>query len=269
VRHALPIDPDDGARSTHLFWRVHRDDRVATTANVISDAGATIVFCRTKHGTDALAKKLARLGVRCETIHGNRSQSQRERALAAFADGSVDALLATDVAARGIHIDDVACVLHFDPPADEKDYTHRSGRTARAGAFGTVVSLVSPDQEKAVTRMRRTLDLPGGFTAPSPIVSMSQPRAVPVVTPEPVAAPVDAPAVDREPTAEELRGRIKFFDTKRGFGFITRPGSEDLFVHHSALEVPGHRLREGQTVAFAVGQGRRGDEAQKVRLVAA
>src|SRR5690606_22994144 len=116
-------------------------------------SGSTIVFCRTKHGTDGLARKLGRLGVRCETIHGNRSQGQRERALAAFAKGTVAALLATDVAARGIHVDGVDCVVHFDPPADEKDYTHRSGRTARAGATGQVVSIVLPDQVKSVRRL--------------------------------------------------------------------------------------------------------------------
>ena len=96
------------------------------------------MFCRTKHGADALAKQ-ARAAPACASaaIHGNRSQGQRERALAAFASGKVEALVATDVAARGIHVDGVACVVHFDPPADVKDYMHRSGRTARAGADGT------------------------------------------------------------------------------------------------------------------------------------
>ncbi len=269
VRHALPVDPEDGARSTHYFWRVKRDDRVAVTADVIANAGSTIVFCRTKHGTDALAKKLARLGARVETIHGNRSQSQRERALGAFAGGSVDALLATDVAARGIHIDDVGCVLHFDPPADEKDYTHRSGRTARAGARGTVISLVTPDLEKTVSRMQRTLKLPVGFTTPGPFAPAdpTSRRAEPTPiaeTPAPAPAPAPVPA-----TAGELRGHIKFFDTRRGFGFIALPGNDDVFVHHSALEVSGHRLREGQVVEFEMGRGRRGDEARRVRLVAA
>jgi superfamily II DNA/RNA helicase len=278
VRHALPVD--DGARATHHFWRVRRDDRVSVTADVIASAGSTIVFCRTKHGTDALAKKLARLGVHAETIHGNRSQSQRERALGAFSRGAVDALLATDVAARGIHIDDVACVLHFDPPADEKDYTHRSGRTARAGASGTVISLISPDQERAAKSMQRTLDLKTGFTTPGPVAPIAiakagataTPRAAAVATTE-LASPDRSArgAVTQEDAIDdaEIRGRIKFYDTKRGFGFIARPNHEDLFVHHSALEVPGQRLTEGQPVAFAVEPGRRGEEARRVRLVAA
>jgi superfamily II DNA/RNA helicase/cold shock CspA family protein len=269
ARYALPVSPEDGARATHLFWRLRRDDRVAVTADVIASSRSTIVFCRTKHGTDALAKKLARLGSRVETIHGNRSQSQRERALAAFAQGSVDALLATDVAARGIHIDDVGCVLHFDLPADEKDYTHRSGRTARAGASGTVISLVTPDQEKAVSRMQRSLRLPVGFSTPGRFATAGPelpervaPTTAPPEAPTPVAAAV-------APAAHELRGHIKFFDTRRGFGFIELVGNDDVFVHHSALEVSGHRLREGQAVEFEIGPGRRGDEARRVRLVAA
>jgi cold shock CspA family protein len=245
---------------------------VSVTADVIASAGSTIVFCRTKHGTDALAKKLARLGVHVETIHGNRSQSQRERALGAFSRGAVDALLATDVAARGIHIDDVGCVLHFDPPADEKDYTHRSGRTARASARGTVISLVTPDLEKTVSRMQRTLRLPVGFTMPGPFAPAGAPVAARAKSAPSAAPPAPAPAPAPVPVPAntgELRGHIKFFDTRRGFGFIALPGNEDVFVHHSALEVSSHRLREGQVVEFEIGPGRRGDEARRVRLVAA
>jgi cold shock CspA family protein len=205
-----------------------------------------------------------------ETIHGNRSQSQRERALAAFAEGAVDALLATDVAARGIHIDNVGCVLHFDPPADEKDYTHRSGRTARAGASGTVISLVTPEQEKAVSQVQRTLQRAVGFSTPGPFSPAD--AATPDRlrrAPEPPPRRRRAPAAPVATAAHDLRGRIKFFDTRRGFGFIELAGNEDVFVHHSALEVSGHRLREGQAVEFEIGPGRRGDEARRVRLVAA
>ena len=150
-RHLLP--EADQSAATHRFWSVDRGDRVGVTAEIVAAAGPTIVFCRTKHGADALAKKLDQRGVRSAAIHGNRSQGQRERALALFADGKVQALVATDVAARGIHVDAVACVVHFDPPADFKDYTHRSGRTARAGANGTVVSLVVSDQRSMVARV--------------------------------------------------------------------------------------------------------------------
>ncbi|MEX0664325.1 MAG: DEAD/DEAH box helicase, partial [Acidimicrobiia bacterium] len=133
VRHEVAELVEHRAKTTHLFWAAERGDRVRICADVVSVAGPTIVFCRTKRGTDQVAKKLVGTGVRAVAIHGNRSQGQRERALRAFTDGDVEALVATDVAARGIHIDDVACVVHYDPPPDITDYTHRSGRTARAG----------------------------------------------------------------------------------------------------------------------------------------
>ena len=99
-------------------------------------------------------------------MHGGRSQQQRNRALHAFSAGRAQALIATDVAARGIHVDDVASVIHFDPPADSKDYLHRSGRTARAGAPGSVVSLVTGDQKRAVRRIQSDLDLRAPIEAP-------------------------------------------------------------------------------------------------------
>src|SRR5205823_10130002 len=103
------------------------------------------------------ARQLAREGVSAAAIHGDRPQGQRDRALSAFSTGKVQALVATDVAARGIHVDDVGCVVHFDPPGGEKDYVHRSGRTGRAGAAGIVVSLVSVDQGPDVRSMQRKL----------------------------------------------------------------------------------------------------------------
>ena len=155
VRHALPETSTDAPRATHLFWSVHPDKRVALCADVIKLAGPTIVFCKTKRGTDRIARRLEEAGVRTEAIHGNRSQSQRERALALFARGSVDALVATDVAARGIHVDNVACVVHFDLPNDAKDYMHRSGRTARAGEAGTVVSFVGSQQAREAAELQQ------------------------------------------------------------------------------------------------------------------
>ena len=273
ARHELAEDPDNALLATHYFWRVDKDARVQVAADVIRAAGPTIVFCRTKHGTDSLAKKLSRIGVKVETIHGDRSQSQRERALASFALGRVEALLATDVAARGIHVDDVACVIHFDPPADEKDYTHRSGRTARAGASGMVVSLVVPDLAKSVKRMQRALDVPVGLSGPA-INSLNvapahtaPPRLVSVPTAaDPRESRASAPSAQVPTRSDMPRGTIQFFDTKRGFGFIDRGTGADLFVHHSNLDVAGHRLQEGQLVEFEVGQGRKGDEARRVRI---
>ena len=166
ARHELEVDEDDINAAVHLFWRVASGDRIDRTADIVAAAGPTIVFSRTKHGTDRIARQLEQRGVRAAAIHGDRSQKQREKALDQFVRGAVDALVATDVAARGIHVDGVNAVVHFDPPADAKDYVHRSGRTARAGATGVVVSLVTPDKAAAVKRLQRDLDVPTGTMHP-------------------------------------------------------------------------------------------------------
>jgi superfamily II DNA/RNA helicase len=115
------------------------------------------MFVRTKHGADRLVKQLSRLGIDALAIHGNRTQAARQKALDTFARGQVRLLVATDVAARGIHITDVDLVVHVDPPNDHKDYLHRSGRTARAGETGLVVTLVLWDQELEVKRLMKRI----------------------------------------------------------------------------------------------------------------
>jgi superfamily II DNA/RNA helicase len=162
ARHELEV-ADDAAEIRHVFWPAERDQRRRLTADIVRHVGPAIVFTRTKHGADRLAKQLAKDGVTTAAIHGNRSQNQRERALARFADGDVSALVATDVAARGIHVDDVGVVVHYDMPATDKDYVHRSGRTGRAGATGLVVSLVEQAQGKDTALLQRTLELPQGL----------------------------------------------------------------------------------------------------------
>jgi superfamily II DNA/RNA helicase len=152
---APPEDDADAASVEHRFVEVARDDRVITTAKLVVEHGSAVVFCRTKHGADRVAKQLSRTGVASVAIHGNRSQGQRDRALEAFRRGDAQALVATDVAARGIHVDDVGCVVHFDLPPDPKDYVHRSGRTGRAGAAGLVVALVTPEDRDAAVRLQR------------------------------------------------------------------------------------------------------------------
>ncbi len=139
----------------HLFWKTDRAERAAMAAQIVARHPSTVVFCRTKRGADRLARQLHQAGLSVAAIHGDRSQGQREKALAAFQSGRVQALVATDVAARGIHVDAVGCVLHFDPPEDAKAYVHRSGRTGRAGAGGTVLSLVTADQAAAVRALQK------------------------------------------------------------------------------------------------------------------
>jgi len=155
------VQPDakDGTLTTHEFVPARREDRVALTAELVVRHGSTVVFCRTKHGADRVAGQLQRAGVAAVPIHGGRSQAQRDRALRSFADGHAQALVATDVAARGIHVDDVGCVVHFDVAADHKDYLHRSGRTGRAGARGMVVSLVTDADGPKVRQLQQALGL--------------------------------------------------------------------------------------------------------------
>jgi superfamily II DNA/RNA helicase len=154
VHHAVAGDEDD-AEVEHLFWKVPRAKRIALTADVVSRTGPTIVFTRTRHGADRVARQLVQAGVKAVAIHGRRTQSQRDQALRRFRDGKASALVATDVAARGIHVDGVACVVHFDLADDPKDHVHRSGRTGRAGAPGVVVALVPDDAVRAARALQR------------------------------------------------------------------------------------------------------------------
>jgi superfamily II DNA/RNA helicase len=159
VRHEVTNGIEDMGKVTHQFEAVNPADRLDSCTDIVGGPGTSIVFVRTKHGVDRLTKQLTKSGVAAAAIHGGRSQNERERALAAFRAGRVRVLVATDVAARGIHVDAVSRVVHFDLPADAKDYIHRSGRTARAGADGSVISLVLPDQRAKANLIRRDLKL--------------------------------------------------------------------------------------------------------------
>ena len=150
--HAVP-QATESTPAEHSVLVLSAEDKVPVAAEIASRPGRTLFFVRTKHGADRLAKQLSRAGVGAAAIHGNRNQNQRQRALDAFAAGHPRVLVATDVAARGIHVDDADLVVQFDPPEDHKDYLHRSGRTARAGASGQVVALVERGQVRDLQRM--------------------------------------------------------------------------------------------------------------------
>lgn len=162
VRHEVATAYED-SRVSHEFLAVAKEGRAALCAELVSDAEPSVVFVRTKHGADRVARHLRDAGSAAAAIHGDRSQAQRDQALAAFKAGKVTALVATDVAARGIHVDDVARVIHYDLPADAKDYLHRSGRTARAGAQGTVIAFVTPEQRALGASLQRSV---GGDEGP-------------------------------------------------------------------------------------------------------
>ena len=155
VRHQLAPTAAAAALMDHQIRSVQASDKVAVAAELAAGPGRTLVFVRTKHRAARLARQLEHAGVRAGALHGNLTQPARTRALAAFAAGTVPVLVATDIAARGIHVDGIDLVVHFDPPAEPKAYLHRSGRTARAGAAGTVITLVLPEQATEVAKLHR------------------------------------------------------------------------------------------------------------------
>jgi superfamily II DNA/RNA helicase len=149
------VAPGVGARMHHQFRAVTAPEKLTAATELVGQHRRALLFVRTKHGADRLARQLRRVGVQAGALHGNLTQNARQRALAAFATGTVPVLVATDVAARGLHVDGVDLVMHYDPPAEPKAYLHRSGRTARAGASGTIVTLVLPDQAAQVDKLSR------------------------------------------------------------------------------------------------------------------
>jgi superfamily II DNA/RNA helicase len=159
VRHEVVSESKTVEEMTHVFLKVHELDRVKVLAAVAGGVARTMVFVRTKRGADRLVSQLKREGVVASPIHGDLKQHAREKALRDFSEGHHAVLVATDVAARGIHVDDVDVVVHFDPPEDPKSYLHRSGRTARAGREGVVATFVLWNQELEVERLQKRLGL--------------------------------------------------------------------------------------------------------------
>ena len=153
VEHATNSGKASVKTMTHYLFITYSEDKPAILAEIGSRKGKTMFFARTQAGVDRIAKDLANKGVPAGALHGGKTQAVRTRTLNAFKEGITDVLVATDVAARGIHVDGVSLVVHIDPPNDHKDYLHRAGRTARAGETGAVVTMIGPRQQKAVTAM--------------------------------------------------------------------------------------------------------------------
>lgn len=159
VRHEVASATQTVAAMVHRFLQVHQMDKVRVAAAIARAQEKTLMFVRTKRGADRLVEQLVRDGLRAAAIHGDLRQSNREKALSDFASGKLPVLVATDVAARGLHIEGVDVVVHFDPPSDEKSYLHRSGRTARAGSAGVVATLALWNQLVEVEVIERRLGL--------------------------------------------------------------------------------------------------------------
>ncbi|MFE9285628.1 DEAD/DEAH box helicase [Streptomyces olivaceus] len=189
------VDPSAGAVTTmeHHVLHVHGADKHAATTEIAARDGRVLMFLDTKHAVDRLTEHLLNSGVRAAALHGGKSQPQRTRTLTQFKDGHVTVLVATNVAARGIHVDSLDLVVNVDPPTDHKDYLHRGGRTARAGESGSVVTLVTPQQRRAVIRLMatagivpQTTQVRAGAEALHRITGAQAPSGVPVVITAPV-----------------------------------------------------------------------------------
>ncbi|WP_149182269.1 DEAD/DEAH box helicase [Streptomyces sp. TRM49041] len=191
------VDPPAAAVTSmeHHVLHVHDADKNATTTEIAARDGRVIMFLDTKHGVDRLTKHLLKSGVRASALHGGKSQPQRTRTLAQFKEGHVNVLVATNVAARGIHVDDLDLVVNVDPPGDHKDYLHRGGRTARAGESGSVVTIVLPHQRREVDSLMatagikpRTTAVRSGDAELTRITGARTPSGIPVVITAPVPA---------------------------------------------------------------------------------
>lgn len=186
AEHSLSSTSADVNTMEHHVLIVHPEDKVEVATQIASRDGRTIFFVRTQAGADKLAKQMASRGVPVGALHGGKSQAVRTRTLADFKEGRTPALVATNVAARGIHVDDISLVVHIDAPTDPKDYVHRAGRTARAGESGTVVTFAAPRQQKSITSLTKRAGVDADVTRVRPgaqelvdITGAQEPSGVP------------------------------------------------------------------------------------------
>jgi superfamily II DNA/RNA helicase len=236
---------------SHHVLHVHAEDRFAVLADLTAAPGRTIVFTRTKHGARTLTRRLVAAGVPAVELHGNLAQSARSRNLQAFTSGAVSTLVATDIAARGIHVDDVALVIHADPPAEYKAYLHRSGRTARAGAPGTVVTLMTDAQVPEVNELTRKAGITATITRARPgdqLLTQFAPGhrpclPTPPVQPTQTAGPALSSRASRTHTSRGLR--------RAGQGSTPPPPAAGPGSAHNATATPTTGTRLSGAAAFS------------------
>ena len=152
----------------HYFWKINSRGKAELASYIAEKCGRSIIFCRTRAGVNRLGDEMSEMDLSFTTLHGGMKQKQRDRSMHKFSAGQARVMIATDVASRGIDVDDVNCVIHFDPPDDGKAYKHRSGRTARAGSTGTVVSLVLRSQNRQYKRIQEEVGIRSKMTEPEP-----------------------------------------------------------------------------------------------------
>jgi superfamily II DNA/RNA helicase len=228
VVHSVDSARSPVATMDHHVLHVDSDSRLTIIADLAAAPGRTVVFTRTKHGAKALARKLNSIGVAAVELHGNLSQNARARNLDSFAGGTASTLVATDIAARGIHVDDVTLVIHADPPVEHKAYLHRSGRTARAGASGTVVTMMVDAQVRDVRDLTRRAGIKPLVTkvgAGHPLLTTIAPgdRTYTAPPTRTAATPGSTGAGSRRPVEGRARGRGRRNGAGRGGGRAGRP----------------------------------------------
>ena len=191
IEHSVETPIEDQGQMDHHVFVVKAEERDALTARIAARDGRTIMFVRTQRGADRLAEKLAKSGIAVGSLHGGKAQGARNRALEAFRKGSTPVLVATNVAARGIHVDDISLVVHVDAPTDPKDYLHRAGRTARAGESGTVVTLARPNQQREMRSLAKRAGVDVEFATVKAhdaqvdkVTGAREPSGIPWVEPE-------------------------------------------------------------------------------------
>jgi superfamily II DNA/RNA helicase len=212
VTHSVAPATASVSTMDHHVLLVSRQDKPVVVAEMAARRGRTILFVRTKHHVDRLTKRLRALGVHAGALHGGKTQGARTRVLTEFRDGGLPVLVATNVAARGLHVDGVDLVVHVDPPADAKDYLHRAGRTARAGESGTVVTVATHEEQRSVLRLTEQAGVTPTRTKVRPghadlvrITGARQPSGVPVAEHKPEPAPRRAAPTQRRDTPTRRR----------------------------------------------------------------
>jgi superfamily II DNA/RNA helicase len=250
VTHSVDSSLSPVAAMAHHLLHVSPEDRLPVLTDLAAAPGRTLVFTRTKHGAKRLARQLNAVGVPTVELHGNLAQNARERNLSAFADGTVRTLVATDIAARGIHVDDISLVIHADPPVEHKAYLHRSGRTARAGAEGTVITLMTDSQVQDVRDMTRKAGVAATTTRlrpGHPLLETLAPGKRSFVSPTASSAAATGPTPSARPPApgksgagsrRHGRGRVKTADSSgrpRAAGTVAAPKSAADFSTRSRV----------------------------------
>ncbi|MGI8614705.1 MAG: DEAD/DEAH box helicase [Nocardioidaceae bacterium] len=234
VTHSVDSAATVVPEMTHHVLTLRHDHKGAVVRELVSGRGRTLAFTRTKHGAKKLAKQLTAAGVPAVDLHGNLSQNARQRNLAAFGEGTIRVLVATDIAARGIHVDDVSLVVHVDPPTEHKAYLHRSGRTARAGAEGIVVTVGTDDQAADI----RTLMRQAAISPTTVPVTPGHPAILELTGPpadwvEPAVLPTAAhPVRAAAPARSRTRRRAGTASTTHS-GSRSRPSSAAAFSARS------------------------------------